>query len=163
MVSSRPRPALDGTVAQVRPQDRLAGLPDHPVQECQVVHRGEDRPEHLPGQEEVAEVGAAELSAGRAVAPLLDRPGVDVVAAADDEILGPPGDPQIAIRVQPAQVAGAQIDVVGEQVVVLVGFGIGRSGEDAGIGDADFPHHVGRAFMDPAPVVVIEDADLSIG
>jgi hypothetical protein len=37
---------------------------------------------------------------------LLDRHRVDVVAAADDQVLGPAGDPQVAVVVEPAEVAG---------------------------------------------------------
>ena len=42
----------------------------------QVVDRRQDRAEHLLGQEQVAEIRAAEPAAGQAVATLLDRPRV---------------------------------------------------------------------------------------
>ena len=41
--------------------------------------RRQDRPEHLLGQKQVAEIRAAEPAAGQAVATLLDRPRVDAV------------------------------------------------------------------------------------
>ena len=77
---------------------------------------------------------------------ILDLGRVDIMAAANDQVLGPPGDPEIAIGVDPAQIAGAQETVLGEKIVVLVGFGIGRAFEDAGIGHADLAHLVGCAF-----------------
>jgi hypothetical protein len=39
---------------------------------------------------------------------LLDLGGVDVVAAADDDVLGAARDPDVAVGVHPAQVAGAR-------------------------------------------------------
>src|SRR5690606_9339940 len=61
--------------------------------------------------------GGGDLGVGQQ--RVLDLGGVDIVAAADDQILGAPGDPQIAVGVHPAQVAGAQEAAFGEQVVVL--------------------------------------------
>jgi hypothetical protein len=39
---------------------------------------------------------------------LLDLRGVDVVAAPDDDVLGAPGDPDIAVPVPPPEVPGAE-------------------------------------------------------
>ena len=68
---------------------------------------------------------------------LLDLGGIDVMAAANDQILGPAGDPQITVRIDPAQIAGAQIlrAFAGErivQVLVLVRVGIGLAPDDPG-------------------------------
>ncbi len=58
---------------------------------------------------------------------LFDNRGVNVVAAADDQILGPAGDIEIAIAVQPPQIARAQILIPGIKIAVLGRLGIGQS------------------------------------
>jgi hypothetical protein len=40
---------------------------------------------------------------------LLDLGGVDIVAAPDDQVLRAPRDPEVAVGVDPAQIAGAQV------------------------------------------------------
>ncbi|GAA0002858.1 hypothetical protein BRDID11002_28590 [Bradyrhizobium diazoefficiens] len=42
------------------------------------------------------------------------------VAAADDEILGATGDPEIAVGVQPAEIAGIDPDLVDEGALVVL-------------------------------------------
>src|SRR5690606_35528600 len=85
-------------------------------------------------------------------------------AAADDEILGPSGDPEVAVGVDPAKVAGPEIPALGEEVPVLVHLGIGRPLEYAGVGDADLADLVHRTFLqDPAIGVRVQDADVAIG
>ena len=93
---------------------------------------------------------------------ILDLGRVDIMAAANDQVLGPPGDPEIAIGVDPPQIAGAQEPTLGEKIVVLVGFGIGRAFEDAGIGHADLAHFVGCAFG-KALGQLPQDAHMGIG
>src|SRR5271166_3094350 len=39
---------------------------------------------------------------------VLDDLRVDIVAAADDQLLAPPGQPEIAVRVLPAEIAGVE-------------------------------------------------------
>ena len=50
----------------------------------------------------------ASATAGMFVQRVLDHPRIDVVAAADDQILDPVGDEQIPVGVQVADIAGAQ-------------------------------------------------------
>ena len=44
---------------------------------------------------------------------LFDRGQVDIMPTPDDEILRPPGDEQITVRIQPPQIAGPQIEPLG--------------------------------------------------
>ncbi len=107
---------------------------------------------------------------------LLDLGGIDVVAAADDQILRPPGDEQVALVVHPPQIAGPQIAAVAvfvEQSLVLGGLGIGPAVVDAGIVDADLGDlvdlrlravlaqdpHVGIGERDPDRADLLEAAD----
>ena len=53
---------------------------------------------------------------GVAQQPVLDDPGVDVVAAADDQVLGPAGQVDEAAGVDAAEVAGVQPAVTDDAV-----------------------------------------------
>ena len=69
------------------------------------LHEG-DR--HLAGMGIGPAHGSGDFDGGVAVQHFLDRQRVDVVAAADDHVLGPAGEPQIAVGVEPAEVAGVE-------------------------------------------------------
>ena len=56
------------------------------------------------------------------------------------------GDKDIAIRVDPPQITGAQKDLLMEQVCVLVCLGVGRALKDAGVIDTDFANLVHATF-----------------
>ena len=81
---------------------------------------------------------------------LLDQRRVDVVAAADDQVLGPAGDPEIAVGVEPPEVAGAQIAAVGDDAAVARRFGV-DVGVHAGVPHADLADLVGGALPQDAP------------
>ena len=90
--------------------------------------------------------------------------GVDVVAAADDQVLRPARDPQVAVRVHPAQVAGAQPFFVGIKVHVARGLEIGRARPNAGVGDADLADLVHRALLGHrARGVHVQDPHVGVG
>ena len=86
---------------------------------------------------------------------ILDHPGVDVVAAADDQVLGPPGQVHEAAVVHLAQVAGVQPAVSHDAVPADPGTA------ESGVGDVPGEHggtaddqHAGlaRAAVGPGPV-----------
>jgi len=94
---------------------------------------------------------------------LFDHGGVNVVATPDDQILGASRDVQIAVRVQPPQIAGAQEHPLAEQPPVLVQFGIGRSGRHAGACNANLAHLVHGAIQPATSPIGVQDADMGIG
>ena len=86
---------------------------------------------------------------------VLDHPGVDVVAAADDQVLGPPGQVHEAAVVHLAQVAGVQPAVTDDAVPADPGAaesGVGDvPGEHRGPADDQHPG-LARAAVGPGPV-----------
>ena len=92
---------------------------------------------------------------GMAQQPVLDDPGVDVVAAADDEVLGPPGQVHEAAGVDHAEVAGVQPAVSHDVVPAYpgtAGNGVGGvPGEHRGPADDQHPG-LARAAVGPGPV-----------
>ena len=91
---------------------------------------------------------------------LFDHRRVDVVPPPDDQILGATRDIQIAIGIQPPQIAGAQIAVVGEQRRVLVSLRIGMPGPHAGIADTNLAHFIHCAI---APAITPRQQDAHFG
>ena len=91
---------------------------------------------------------------------VLDQRGVDVVPAADDEILGSARDPDVVVVVLAPQVARAQVappvQVVVELLVLRL-VGIGVADPDAGVGHADLAHVPVRALR-RAVAVIGQDA-----
>ena len=92
-------------------------------------------------------VGAADghcaADAGVGQQRLLDDPGVDVVAAADDEVLGPAGEVDEPAGVDAAEVAGVQPAVTDDAVPAHPG--------TAEIGVGDVPgEHGGPAYNQDA-------------
>ena len=109
-------------------------------------------------------VGAAH---GRGVADggvaqqrFLDHPRVDVVAAADDEVLGPAGEVHEAVGVDTAEVAGVQPAVADDALPAHPGAAEGRIGDVAGEhgGPAD-REHAGLAGSAVRPAPVVADPD----
>src|SRR5208283_3046424 len=105
-------------------------------------------------------VGAADGHGGadRGVAQqrVLDDPGVDVVAAADDEVLGPAGEVDEAAGVDAAEVAGVQPAVPDDAVPAHPGAAEGGVGDVPGEdgGPADHQHAgLARGAVRPRPVV----------
>src|SRR5712664_109049 len=96
-----------------------------------------------------------------AIERLFDDHGIDVVAAADDEILGAAGQPDIALRVEPAEVAGIEPAVGQHRAAVMAWIEIAR-------GDLWTAHqHVadltgGTIAVDGAVGCHIGDADLGV-
>ena len=80
---------------------------------------------------------------------LLDRHRVDVVAAADDQVLGPAGDPQVAVRVEPAEVAGVDPARLDEGAAVVRVAQV--AGEHAGAVHRDDADLVDRAVAEKRP------------
>src|SRR5262245_60025883 len=80
---------------------------------------------------------------------LLDLARVHVVTAGDDELLGPAADAQVAVRVERAEVTGAEPAIAGE------GFAAGAvevSGDDVGPAHLDLGGAAvawGQAQVDP--------------
>ena len=93
---------------------------------------------------------------------LFDLGGVDIVTAANDQVLGAARDPQVAIGVNAAQVASAQVDVIGKEIDVLVALGIGGARVDAGVIEADLAHLVDAAAFHPVRGMA-QDAHLGMG
>ena len=92
---------------------------------------------------------------------LFDIGRVDVVPAPDDEVLRAARDPEVAVLVDPAEIARAQVDVVVEEVQVLVALGVGRAREYARVRHADLAHLV-RPHLGHAAVGGV-DQDLHVG
>ena len=86
---------------------------------------------------------------------------VDIVTAADDHILGPPGDPQIAVIIQTSQIAGAQVFAVIIQVFVLGRLGIGALRAHAWIRDADLTD-LSSGHLDRTVGTLPHDLDVGI-
>jgi hypothetical protein len=59
---------------------------------------------HLAGMRVRLADRADEGDVGMLHQRILDQPGVDVVAATDDDVLGPTGDPDVAVAVDPPEV-----------------------------------------------------------
>ena len=92
---------------------------------------------------------------------LLDRRGIDVVAAADHQVLGAAGDPEEAVGIEPAEIAGIDPMAVDEGTLVMRGVEI--AGEHAGAGhddDADLVHGA-VAFITPVGIE-LDDAHLRV-
>ena len=109
-------------------------------------------------------VGAADgrgaADAGVTQQRLLDDPGVDVVAAADDQVLGPAGEVDEAVGVDAAEVAGVQPAVPDDAVPAHPG------AAEAGVGDVPGEHggpadhqHAGLAGGAVGPGPVVADPD----
>ena len=75
---------------------------------------------------------------------LFDLAGVDVEATADDELLAPPDDPQITVRVELTEVAGAEPPAVER--------GLGRGW----VAPSTWSDHVRPAHEDLAPIALVE-------
>ena len=75
---------------------------------------------------------------------LLDARRVDVVAAADDHILGAAGDPQIAVSIDAAEIARIEPAVGHESAVVVCGIDVARG--HAGSADQHRTDFIDRAF-----------------
>src|SRR6185437_7485135 len=96
------------------------------------------------------------------VAPqrLLDYPGIDVVAAADDEVLGPARKADEAVRVDAAEVPGVQPAVADHALLTEPEAAVAGAGDVAGEhgGPAD-RQHAGLAGGAVRPGPVIADPD----
>ena len=91
---------------------------------------------------------------------VLDDPGVDVVAAADDEVLGPAGEVDEPAGVDAAEVAGVQPAVPDDAVPAHPGGAQSRVGDVPGEhgGPADHQHAgLAGGASDPGPVVADPD------
>ena len=88
-------------------------------------------------------------TAGWASSAVLDDPGVDVVAAADDQVLGPAGEVDEAVGVDAAEVAGVQPAVTDDAFPAHPGTaetGVGDvAGEDGRAADHQFAELARRA------------------
>src|ERR1700759_4767811 len=92
---------------------------------------------------------------------LLDRLRIDVVAAADHQILGAAGDPEPAILVEPAKVSRIDPNLVNERTLVVNVVEIAP--EHAGTGHGDDADLVGRAVALVAAFVVhLDDAHAAV-
>ena len=109
--------------------------------------------------------GGADARGERSSA-VLDDPGVDVVAAADDEVLGPAGEVDEAAGVDAAEVAGVQPAVTDDAVPAHPG------AAESGVGDVPGEHggpadhqHAGLAggAVGPRPVADPDGFDLLAG
>ena len=85
---------------------------------------------------------------------VLDFLGVDVLSAADDHVLGPPDQRQVAVGVEVADVAGVQ-PAVDDDAGGFVG-AAQIAAHDVGAGDDDLAIHPGRHLG----AGVVDDADL---
>src|SRR5262249_61723275 len=90
----------------------------------------------------------------------LDPRRIDIVAAANDHVLLAPGDAQIAVLVDPAEIAGHEPAVAIERFFrrLLI---VEIAEHEAGAAAADLPDLARRQFA--VGVVPIEDADLIYG
>ena len=109
-------------------------------------------------------VGAADGrgggDAGVAQQRVLDDPGVDVVAAADDQVLGPAGQGHEAAVVDAAEVAGVQPAVTDDAVPADPGAAQSRVGDVPGEhGGAADHQHAGLAGGAVGPRPVVADPD----
>ena len=104
--------------------------------------------------------GRGAADAGVAQQRLLDDPGVDVVAAADDQVLGPPGEGDEAAGVDAAEVAGVQPAVTDDAVPADPGAAQSRvgdvPGEHGGAADHQLAGLAGGA-VGPRPVLADPD------
>src|SRR5438270_4642163 len=93
---------------------------------------------------------------------LLDRLRIDVVPAADHQILGAPGDPEPAVLVEAAEIAGVHPDVLDERYLVVDVVEIAAEHTGAGHGyEADL---VGRAVpLIFALGIQLDDAHAAVG
>src|SRR3954452_20355784 len=95
---------------------------------------------------------------GMAEHDLLDRCRINVVAAADHEILGAAGDPEITVSIEPAKIAGIDPDLVDESTLVVLVVEI--AAEHAGPGHDDNADLVRRAVADQLAVSIeLDNAD----
>ncbi len=69
---------------------------------------------------------------------ILDLTHTDVHAAADHDVLGPAGDPHVAVLVHPAEIPGEGVAVGGEQLGGLLGI-------------VEIPEHVHGALVATSP------------
>ena len=93
---------------------------------------------------------------------ILDRTGIDVVAATDHEILGAAGDPEKAVLVEPAEIAGIDPMAVDERARIVSVIEI--AAEYAGSGHDHDTDLVDGAVAFEAPVgIELDDADAAIG
>ena len=104
--------------------------------------------------------GRGGADGGVAQQRVLDHPGVDVVAAADDQVLGPAGEVHEAAGVDAAEVAGVQPAVTDGAVPADPG------AAEAGVGDVAGEHggpadgqHAGLAGGAVGPRPVVADPD----
>ena len=84
---------------------------------------------------------SGELDGRMLIGRLFDDCGIDIVAAANDQILHPAGDPQIAVRIDAAEIAGPEPAVGRERAGTVIEVAI-----DDDIAASDqLPNFVGRA------------------
>ena len=55
---------------------------------------------------------------------ILDLRRIDVVAAADDQVLGAAGDPDVAVGVDPAEIPGPEVAALGQRPAIALGIGV---------------------------------------
>src|SRR5690606_15529633 len=94
---------------------------------------------------------------------LFDHRRVDIMAAANDQILGAAGDEEIAVLVDAPQVAGAQEPAFGEKIPVLVILGIGRPLKDPGRADTDLANLIYAGLDEATIAVAVQDPHMAIG
>src|SRR5579863_324425 len=93
---------------------------------------------------------------------LLDRGGIDVVAATNDEILGAAGDPEVAILVETTQIPGVDPIPVHERTLVVDSVEI--AAEDTGSSHDHDPDLVRFAIaLDAIVGVQLDDANAAVG
>ena len=95
---------------------------------------------------------------------LFDVGGIDVMAAANDQVLGAPCDPDVTIAIDPAQVARPQMCAVGIKAFVLGRLGIGVACPYARCGHTDFSDFIDVAdLVDGAILIAMQDLNVRIG
>src|SRR5690606_17850832 len=93
---------------------------------------------------------------------LLDQPRVDVVAATDDQVLGAAGHPDIAVRLDPAEIAGVEPAIFGERGSIEARVEITR--DEAWSADEERADLVRFAVAKDAAVIRgLDGTDLRIG
>ena len=93
---------------------------------------------------------------------LFDQRRINIVTTANDQIFGATGDVKIAIRVDPAQIARAQVFIRGIKIAVFFNFRIGVAGINAGVADANLAHFIHRAIAQSARAIGAENPHIAM-
>ena len=77
---------------------------------------------------------------------LFNQAGINIMAAANNKVFGPPGNPKIAIAIKPAQITRAQVFILKIKPDVFCSLGVGVAGPNTRIGRTDLANFVSGAF-----------------